>query len=315
MFPVLPTSIPWFSTLILALAYWLAAQFSISFATLPEIASTPVWIGAGVAVGGIAVGRPGIVWGVFVSVWWLEYQYFEGWTLPGFFLALFVTIVVTLGKWGAARLIQCLAATPARAGSEVTQAGLTAVHSCLDRPKTVLRFVLWGAFLSHAPGGFLCASLICAFGRSPWSAFPTIGLTWWLSDAFGILMVTPLILAWSSPIRSTLLLFRRRWLEMIGLVLGVAFISLLAFTSRYPLEYMLMPLILWAAFRFRQPGATLLMVGGEIVALVGTAQGHGSFGRESLNESLLLIQSFIGVIGLTTLLVGAILHQNEVAEH
>jgi PAS domain S-box-containing protein len=280
------------------LAYYSAAKFSVAFATLPAAGSTPVWIASGIAVGSLFIWGNAVLWGLIPTVLVLEIQVFNGWQSPGLGLAIAITSVVILGKWGAAYLIK----------------QVTASRDPLHHPEDVLRLLGIGAFASHLAVGAICAGLICLSQRAPWSAYGTIAVTWWLSDAFGIVMVTPLMLAWNHrPLDLQSWLFHR-WGEALGLTLGILGICFAAFRAGYPLEYMILPMLLWATFRLSLQGATLLMFLGTFIALIGTAHGYGSFVRSNMNESLLLLQSFIGVINGTVLLVGAMLHQNREAD-
>jgi diguanylate cyclase (GGDEF)-like protein len=78
----------------------------------------------------------------------------------------------------------------------------------------------------------------------------------------------------------------------------------------YPLEYLCIPFLIWAAFRYgRRKAATAICVLSAI-ATSGTLHGFGPFSRESQNTSLLLLQVFMGITALTTLALFA-----EVTEH
>ncbi len=282
-----------------ALAYYAAAQFSIAYATLPEAASTPVWFAGGIAVGAMLAFSIELWLGIFASILVLEYVFFKGWeSTNSLMLAIAITFIATLGKVVAA----------------VWSDRLTQSRSPLDSPGDVVRFIL-AAFLSHLPIGMLCAALVCTFGKAPWAAYRQVFITWWLSDAFGIVLVAPLLLAWSSTRSLDLFQFRhalrQHWPEAAAMVALVIGISEVALVGKYPVEYLLIPVIVWAAFRFRSPGATLVMVLLSLLAVISTAQGRGSFARPSLNESLLLLQSCIAAIALTTLLLCAVLHQND----
>lgn len=70
---------------------------------------------------------------------------------------------------------------------------------------------------------------------------------------------------------------------------------------------MLIPCLVWAAFRFQQKGATLILTIIASIAIYGTLQGYGSFIMESTNDSLLLLQAFVAVIAITTLFLTAVL--------
>jgi diguanylate cyclase (GGDEF)-like protein len=80
--------------------------------------------------------------------------------------------------------------------------------------------------------------------------------------------------------------------------------------KNYPLEYLCIPFLGWAAFRFgRRKAATEICVLAAIAAW-GTLHGFGPFSRESQNASLVLLQSFVGVMAVLSLVFAA-----EVTEH
>jgi integral membrane sensor domain MASE1 len=55
--------------------------------------------------------------------------------------------------------------------------------------------------------------------------------------------------------------------------------------KHYPLEFLSVPLLLWAAFRFEQREAATAVVLLSGVAIWGTLQGYGPFARPTFNES------------------------------
>ncbi len=179
----------------------------------------------------------------------------------------------------------------------------------LDRAWDVGKFVAlaaMGSTMLAATVGTLCLSLS---GFAPWSAFASTFWTWWLGDTVGVIVVTPLIVAWSRFPRiapST-----QRIAEAAVLLAALLVIGAIAFGGSYPVEYMLLPCMLWAVFRFGPRGATTLGAIVSAVAILGTIQGQGSFVHGSRNESLLLLQAFIGVITLTGLVLGAVLSERQ----
>src|SRR5262249_58319724 len=74
----------------------------------------------------------------------------------------------------------------------------------------------------------------------------------------------------------------------------------------YPLTFLCLPLLLWPAFRLgpREAAASVVLLAS--IAVGGTLQGFGSFARESPNESLLLLQSVLGVSSLTPIPVAGV---------
>lgn len=110
-------------------------------------------------------------------------------------------------------------------------------------------------------------------------------------------------------------------LEAIGLGLGLIGIGLAIFdglspfgAQNYPLAFLVLPVIIWAAFRFGQRGAataTFILSG---VALWGTLHGFGPFVRDHPNESLLIGQLFLGTITLTGLSLATVVAERRQVE-
>ena len=177
--------------------------------------------------------------------------------------------------------------------------------------QSVLRFVLIVAICTglNATTG---VTAICLGGISQWTNYAFLWLTWWTGNAISILVFLPLLLVWQRlpPIRWS----RRKWIEallLLSLLLGT---GKLAFLGSFPVQYMMLPWLWWAAFRFGQHGATFAIVLVSTLALWGTVNGTSSFLRESLNESLILLQTFMGVVSVSTLLFSAILVERQQAE-
>jgi signal transduction histidine kinase len=71
------------------------------------------------------------------------------------------------------------------------------------------------------------------------------------------------------------------------------------------LIYVIFPFVIWAALRFGQRGATLVVFIVSGIAIWGTSQGMGPFSLESKNDSLVLLQTFMAVVSLTALILAA----------
>src|SRR5205807_4394895 len=84
--------------------------------------------------------------------------------------------------------------------------------------------------------------------------------------------------------------------------------------SRYPIEYVGIPLILWAAFRFHQRGAVTAAFFMSAIAVRGTLGGLGPFAVSDANRSLLLLQAFSGIVTVTMLVLAAAVHSRAQAE-
>jgi signal transduction histidine kinase len=134
----------------------------------------------------------------------------------------------------------------------------------------------------------------------------------------GALLVPPLVLLWGEASRT-------RWtaakaIEAAALVACLLIVSMLVFgapslaAGGYPLEFFIVPFLLWAAFRF---GAFETAVSAAIVSVVaidGTLRGRGPFAHLWPNESLLLLQAFVGVTTTVMLAVAAEVSRRRAAE-
>lgn len=160
---------------------------------------------------------------------------------------------------------------------------------------------------------------LCLAGLGDWSDFQAIWTTWWLGDLTGALLVTPLIVLWVK-------MPRLRWrpslaVEAVALFGLLVIVSLVVFgglfpsdIKNYPLEFLCVPFILWAAFRFGRREVVLVMAILSTIAAWGTVQGAGPFVRDTKNESLLLLQAYLGVMCVMSLALAAVIVAHEQAE-
>jgi PAS domain S-box-containing protein len=178
----------------------------------------------------------------------------------------------------------------------------------LESVKDVLALVVFGGVISTMVSATVGVASLWLGGATEFSDIASNWRVWWLGDMGGDLVVAPLLLALASPgARSAL---RGRFVEAgASLVLLVPF-SVLVF-SQLPLPYLLFPVFIWAALRFRQLGAaaTSLVVAGIAVAF--TANGTGPFVHGSTDTSFLLSQGFMGVASVSALLLAAVTSQRQ----
>ena len=90
--------------------------------------------------------------------------------------------------------------------------------------------------------------------------------------------------------------------------------SLVVFASDTPLTFLIFPPLIWAALRFWQPGATgsSLIVSGVAVAF--TQADEGPFMGYSPDDRLLLAQTFVGVAGIASLTLAAVITERRRVE-
>jgi diguanylate cyclase (GGDEF)-like protein len=82
----------------------------------------------------------------------------------------------------------------------------------------------------------------------------------------------------------------------------------------YPLEFLCVPLLLWAGFRFGQREVATAIVVLSGIAIAGTLEGFGPFVRATENESILLLQAFMGVTAVMSLALAAVVSERKGVE-
>jgi signal transduction histidine kinase len=133
--------------------------------------------------------------------------------------------------------------------------------------------------------------------------------TWWLGDTSGGLVVLPLMLAWAhDPIEA----WRRiRTWEGAAVMASVTALSIVAFSTHEPIGYTVFPALIWAAFRFGPPGATLSVASTAAVAIGVTANDVGPFFEQAIDRRTLSTQLYIWVAALTALFLSGAVSDRE----
>ena len=179
-----------------------------------------------------------------------------------------------------------------------------------DRIQGVVGFVVFAAGLSTTVAATIGVLSGWWGGVIPSPMIGRAWLTWWLGDAMGALIVAPLLLVWMNRPRYEWSAWR--WIESGSLLVGLTALSLLVFgqqmgsgrpTFLHP--YMLFPFLIWSALRFWQHGTVSASVLVASIATWGTARGLGPFAVGTINDSLLLLQAFMGVVSVTMLIFAA----------
>ncbi|MBD1932071.1 MULTISPECIES: MASE1 domain-containing protein [Cyanophyceae] len=187
-------------------------------------------------------------------------------------------------------------------------------HNFLERSQDVFKFIIL-TIPTPLLSSLLAAVTLCTSGIAPWTAFAEVFRTWLASDSTGILVVTPLLLAWWQKSEHPKKFNKQQIIEFVFVLVCVIALDHIAFSGGYPIEYMVIPPLIWSAFRFEARISTLLVLIVSAIAVFGTVRGFGSFAKQaSPNESLILLQSFICVIAIITFVISAVTNENRRAE-
>jgi signal transduction histidine kinase len=191
-------------------------------------------------------------------------------------------------------------------------------RNAFGKSSDVFRFVVLAGMMSTAVSATFGVSSLALAGFVPWSGYDAVWVTWWLGDAAGALLVAPLLILWSSDplprwsgarvVEAMLLLF------CVVLVGAVVLGGLIPSVSRYPLPYVCLPLLIWSAFRFGQRETVTASFLLSCIATWGAVRGAGPFIAGTPNESLLLLQAFMGVTSIVAMSLAALVSERRRAQ-
>jgi signal transduction histidine kinase len=275
--------------LLLAAAYFAAAKVSLVVAIPPGYASA-IWPPSGIALAALLLGGSRLWPGVWVG------SAAANFTVEGALLAsLVIATGSTLQAFAVASLVRQQLGVPRR----------------FERVQEVLRFV------GLVVGGAIIAPTVALLPLATIYPLPTAELagnwwTWWQGDASGMLIFAPLILSWSAP--GTIAWTSRRALEAIVFLVLLVAVSNVVFAGGLGRTFVLIPFIIWVAFRFGQREVTTASAIVCAMALWYTLRGDaGPFASVPLNESLLLLLVFVSTVVVTGLMLCAVLTQLRAA--
>jgi len=285
--------------LAVAILYYAAARLGLLLA-FEKTNASPVWPPSGIAFAAVLLLGyrvwPGIMLGAFLAnvVVFLANQ------AADVFAIVAVSSVIAVGNTLEAivgRLLLDRLIGPFTRAQDVFTFTAVALVACLVSP-------------SIGP------TAIALAGMAPSAGYGTIWFTWWLGDAAGVLLVAPLLITWSRQpqlgwargqrIEAALLFLSL----IIGMHIGFGG-WLLDRAAHYPLTFVPLPWLVWAAFRFgpREAATAAALTSG--IAVWETANGLGPFVRDTVNESLLLVQAFVGVVTVTILTMAALVGERR----
>ena len=178
-----------------------------------------------------------------------------------------------------------------------------------ERPQHVFKFVVLAALASTALSATIGVTSLALGGFAGWSDYGWVWTTWWLGDATGALVVTPALVSWLAgpPPRWN----RAKRLEAAALPLGVVLVGAIVFGGLAPWTFLCLPLTIWTAFRFgqRETASAVLILSG--FAVWGALENTGPFPAGDRNQTLLLLQVFMGVISVTSLTLTAVVSERR----
>ncbi|MFJ4833360.1 MASE1 domain-containing protein [Streptomyces sp. NPDC088747] len=178
----------------------------------------------------------------------------------------------------------------------------------LSRLRDCLALVFLGALGSMLISASAGVGMLVLTDKLATDSVWPVWLAWWVGDAMGVLIVTPVILMLYGvrlPLRPA------RWKEGLVLALAACVIVPIATNSPISVLFLVYPLLIWAALRFQYGGSVLCALFASVLATIAATDEVGPF--ENLSDTTLMIklQAFNGSMALTALLLAAVITEQR----
>ncbi|WP_417770494.1 MASE1 domain-containing protein [Stappia sp.] len=180
-----------------------------------------------------------------------------------------------------------------------------------DRLTQVLRFLVLGVLIAPAVSATLGSAIDAFVGKNP---FTTTWPLWWLGDATGILIATPLVIsvmnawhdrAWPKPIE---------FAEGAGIAVLLSLLSIWVLSNGATFAFILPMPIIWAALRFEFRGASLAVLALTLViAIHAQSFEHLPLSAAEVAALQTKLKALILVAATTGLIVAGIARQQRQA--
>lgn len=186
-------------------------------------------------------------------------------------------------------------------------------------PNSVAKFALICVVIATPISASIGLTSLATVGYIEPKNFADAWITWWLGDATGALVITPVIVLWAAGHHYAF--SRNEFLETVSVLATAAAVGIIAFSplieqtpGRDPLGFLAILPMLWAALRRgpRDTATVALVLAGATIW--GTLMGGGPFTSGDLNSSFLLVLMFLISIAVPSLLLSADVEVRKKAE-
>ncbi|MBI4393028.1 MAG: MASE1 domain-containing protein [Euryarchaeota archaeon] len=277
-----------------AALYFLAGKFGLTLAIV-NASATAVWPPTGIAIAAMLL--------LGYAAW------------PAVFVGAFLVNVTTAGG-----VTTSLGIATGNALEALTAAYLVNRFArgrfAFERARDVVAFAVLAGLVGTAVSATIGVTILGLSGLVAPGLSSQVFLTWWLGDATGALIFAPPLV----------LLANHRWrdvavtriAESVGLVASAFIASAIVVAplgvpvgGNSSFQFLILPVVAWAAFRFGPIGAALITTLMSGVAVSATVSGFGPFQTPDPNEALLWLQVRTGVLSATALAFAAAVNERR----
>lgn len=289
----------WSTILAVALVYIIVAKLSFRFAGYSETV-LPIWPPAGYSQGVVLIAgaalAPGITLGSLVTTLTSPDQVWHRDVVA----AINNTLQPLVGLWLLRRV---------------------GFINALQRIKDVGALIGFGALIPATVSATIGVTYFCLTTSMGWENYGSAWFSWWIGNVTGVVVITTPMITWRVGVRR----FRSFHAPPL-IVLWLGLLTTLSWflfcdpqrmeQAPYPLEYMVFPIVMWAALRLGPLGAALGTALVTVIATWGVIQGVGPFLVATQNpaEAVQPLQAFICVLAFTALVLAGVVAEREQAQ-
>jgi len=290
--------------ILVAVIYFLSAYFGLLLAFNDPITS-PVWppVGIGFALILFLGNRtwPGITIGsllAYMLVFWLNGIEINAGTIQAsIIIAIGNTIEILLGQYLLKKFIKD--EDPFKKTRDTFVFLLIALTMCLLGSSL-------GTYSLYLNGVFEIQDFI-----SRW-------FFWWIPNVTSVLLFTPFLLSWKRKFRFHLT-NNKIFESFIFLLFLTIFILILRHEELAPtieksFPFLILPFLLWLSFRFNLQTTLAGILLTALSAIFITINGQGPFVLDSNENSILILQIFISVISITSIILSSTVNERHEAQ-
>jgi PAS domain S-box-containing protein len=271
-----------------ACAYFVLAKLGLRLASINPSAS-PIWPPTGLALAAVLLAG--------LRVW------------PAIAIAAFAVNATTAGTYETSAIIAFGNTLEAVAGGFLI-ARWSGGCDTFTRPAWVAKFALIVVAAATVLSATIGVATLSAWGYADRANLTPIWVTWWLGDAAGALVVTPVLVLWART--DWRALGRREAFGIISVLVCAVAVGFISFSPLLPRTQYTLPLgflailpLVWAALR-RGPRdtATVALILTSF-AVWSTIQHAGPFGQIQINDSFVMLLTFMLSVSVPSLVLSA----------
>ena len=279
------------------LAYLVAGKLGQATTNIRSSNLGPVWPAYGIALSAFLLGG---------------YRIWPGVAAGAFLVALLspVPYAAAVGQAAAATLAALIGAFLLRR--------LAGFRTSMSSLRDVLALVVFGALGSALVSASAGVSVLYSTHVQAYSGLGPAWLIYWLGDATGVLLVTPLVLTFPALLKVR---GRNPVTELAVLLLLLTTACFIVFgelplipARLHVLAFAVLPFVMWAAIRFGVSGAALSTLLIATIATVQTALGSGPFAHDTTFINAVLLDVFFAVLSVSGLTLAGVIAEREQAE-